>query len=301
MRRQARRDLPRRRRARAPGRHAARARRACRLRRVLSPRRAAIAAPTGWSKRCASGASHALTLTSSEGLDNCWRARRRDGARALLARVPRSFRTRASPSTRAAIGLDAIVDGRRRRGPHRRIARMVRRPTARRPGADPMPSPDIIVTAPLPPFLYEPLKADYRCHDYHAAATSRRCSPRRARASAASCRAAARSTPTSLLDALPKLEIISVFGVGYDGVPVDYCQQARHQGHEHAGRADRRRRRRRGRPGHDDRTRLRARSIASCAAGEWEKRGPELTTKLGGKTRRHPRPRPHRQGDRRRA
>ena len=32
-------------------------------------------------------------------------------------------------------------------------------------------------------------------------------------------------TPTTLLDALPKLEIISVFGVGYDGVPVDYCRQ----------------------------------------------------------------------------
>jgi len=29
-----------------------------------------------------------------------------------------------------------------------------------------MPQPDIIVTAPLPPFLYDPLKADYRCHDY---------------------------------------------------------------------------------------------------------------------------------------
>ena len=26
--------------------------------------------------------------------------------------------------------------------------------------------PDIIVTAPLPPFLYDPLKAGYRCHDY---------------------------------------------------------------------------------------------------------------------------------------
>ena len=26
--------------------------------------------------------------------------------------------------------------------------------------------PDIIVTAPLPPFLYDPLKADYRCHDH---------------------------------------------------------------------------------------------------------------------------------------
>ena len=32
-----------------------------------------------------------------------------------------------------------------------------------------MPHPDIIVTAPLPPFLYEPLKADYRCHDYYQA------------------------------------------------------------------------------------------------------------------------------------
>ena len=31
-------------------------------------------------------------------------------------------------------------------------------------------------------------------------------------------------TPTTLLDALPKLEIISVFGVGYDGVPTDYCR-----------------------------------------------------------------------------
>ena len=25
---------------------------------------------------------------------------------------------------------------------------------------------DILITAPLPPFLYEPLKSDYRCHDY---------------------------------------------------------------------------------------------------------------------------------------
>jgi hypothetical protein len=29
---------------------------------------------------------------------------------------------------------------------------------------------DILITAPLPPFLYEPLKAAYRCHDYHQAA-----------------------------------------------------------------------------------------------------------------------------------
>ena len=27
--------------------------------------------------------------------------------------------------------------------------------------------PDIIITAALPPLLYDPLKADYRCHDYY--------------------------------------------------------------------------------------------------------------------------------------
>ena len=56
-----------------------------------------------------------------------------------------------------------------------------------------MPQPDIIVTAPLPPFLYEPLKADYRCHDYHAAADKPALlAARRRRRSAAWCKAAAR-------------------------------------------------------------------------------------------------------------
>ena len=87
-----------------------------------------------------------------------------------------------------------------------------------------MPHADIIVTAPLPPFLYEPLKADYRCHDYVQATDKA--------AFLTGCGAAIRGlvqgggtvTPTTLLDALPALEIISVFGVGYDGVPVDYCR-----------------------------------------------------------------------------
>jgi lactate dehydrogenase-like 2-hydroxyacid dehydrogenase len=86
------------------------------------------------------------------------------------------------------------------------------------------PHSDIIVTAPLPPFLYEPLKADYRCHDYVQATDKA--------AFLAGCGAMIRGlvqgggtvTPTTLLDALPALEIISVFGVGYDGVPVDYCR-----------------------------------------------------------------------------
>ena len=87
------------------------------------------------------------------------------------------------------------------------------------------PHSDIIVTAPLPPFLYDPLKADYRCHDYVQATDKA--------AFLAGCGAVIRGlvqgggtvTPATLLDALPALEIISVFGVGYDGVPTDYCRK----------------------------------------------------------------------------
>src|SRR6185369_138246 len=144
-------------------------------------------------------------------------------------------------------------------------------------------NPDIIVTAPLPPFLYEPLKADYRCHDY-AQATDKP-------AFLAACRSVIRGlvqgggtvTPTTLLDALPALEIISVFGVGYDGVPVDYC---RGRGIKVTNTPD-----------------VLTDDVADVAvalvmmtgrgfvrlnrfvqAGEWLKRAPELTNKLGGRT-----------------
>ncbi len=145
-----------------------------------------------------------------------------------------------------------------------------------------MAQPDLIVTAPLPPFLYEPLKADYRCHDYHAASHK----PGLLLAEGARIRGLVQGggtvTPTSLLDALPKLEIISVFGVGYDGVPVDYC---RNRGIKVTNTPD-----------------VLTDDVADVAvalvmmtgrgfvrlnrfvqAGEWEKRGPELTTKLSGK------------------
>ncbi|MFO1281884.1 MAG: 2-hydroxyacid dehydrogenase [Burkholderiales bacterium] len=146
-----------------------------------------------------------------------------------------------------------------------------------------MTAPDIIVTAPLPPFLYDPLKAAYRCHDYFLASDK----PGLLAAQGARVRGLVQGggsvTPTDLLDRLPALEIISVFGVGYDGVPVDYC-------------------RRRGiRVGHtpdvltDDvadvavgLVLMTGRGFAKAdrfvRAGEWERRGPELTTKLGGKT-----------------
>jgi len=142
--------------------------------------------------------------------------------------------------------------------------------------------PDIIVTAPLPPFLYDPLKADYRCHDYHQAADR----PGLLAANGAKIRGLVQGggtmTPTTLLDSLPALEIISVFGVGYDGVPVAYC---RHRGIKVTNTPD---------VLTDDvadvalalilmtgRGFVRANRFVQ--AGEWQKRNPELTTKLGGR------------------
>jgi lactate dehydrogenase-like 2-hydroxyacid dehydrogenase len=143
--------------------------------------------------------------------------------------------------------------------------------------------PDVIVTAPLPPFLYDPLKADFRCHDYAQAADK----PGFLAAHGATIRGLVQGggtvTPTSLLDALPALEIISVFGVGYDGVPVDYCKK---RGIKVTNTPD-----------------VLTDDVADAAVGlvmmtgrgfvrlnrfvqarEWQKRGPELTHKLGGKT-----------------
>jgi lactate dehydrogenase-like 2-hydroxyacid dehydrogenase len=145
-----------------------------------------------------------------------------------------------------------------------------------------MAQPDIIVTAPLPPFLYDPLKADYRCHDYYQASHK----PGLVAAEGPRIRGLVQGggtvTPTTLLDALPKLEIISVFGVGYDGVPVDYCKA---RGIKVTNTPD-----------------VLTDDVADVAvglimmtgrgfvrlnrflhAGEWTKKGPELTTKLSGK------------------
>jgi lactate dehydrogenase-like 2-hydroxyacid dehydrogenase len=142
---------------------------------------------------------------------------------------------------------------------------------------------DIIVTAPLPPFLYDPLKADYTCHDYAQAADK----PGLLAAAGTRIRGLVQGggtvTPVSLLDALPALEIISVFGVGYDGVPVDYC---RGRGIKVTNTPD---------VLTDDVADVAVALILMTGrgfvranrfvhAGEWLKRGPELTTRLGGKT-----------------
>lgn len=146
-----------------------------------------------------------------------------------------------------------------------------------------MPAPDVIVTAPLPPFLYDPLRADYRCHDYYQSSHK----PGLLAAEGPRIRGLVQGggtvTPTGLLDALPKLEIISVFGVGYDGVPVDYCRQ---RGLKVTNTPD---------VLTDDvadvavgLVLMTGRGFAKAErfvrGGEWERRGPELTTKLGGRT-----------------
>src|SRR5436305_12770661 len=143
--------------------------------------------------------------------------------------------------------------------------------------------PDIVVTAPLPPFLYDPLKADYRCHDYYQSSHK----PGLLAAEGARIRGLVQGggtmTPSELLDQLPKLEIISVFGVGYDGVPVAYCKK---RGLKVTNTPD---------VLTDDvsdvavglilmtgRGFVRANRFAH--AGEGQKRAPELTTSLGGRT-----------------
>ena len=87
-----------------------------------------------------------------------------------------------------------------------------------------MEKPPALILAPLPDFLLQPLQTAHACHDYFHAADKA--------ALLAQVGAEIRSivmnggtvTPVALLEQLPKLEIMSVFGVGYDGVPVDWCQ-----------------------------------------------------------------------------
>jgi lactate dehydrogenase-like 2-hydroxyacid dehydrogenase len=143
--------------------------------------------------------------------------------------------------------------------------------------------PDIIITAPLPPFLYDPLKAAYACHDYAQAADKPGLLAACGRTVRGLVQGGGTLTPTTLLDALPALEIISVFGVGYDGVPVDYCRQ---RGIKVTNTPD---------VLTDDVADVAVALIMMTGrgfvranrfvhAGEWLKRGPELTTKLGGRT-----------------
>jgi lactate dehydrogenase-like 2-hydroxyacid dehydrogenase len=143
--------------------------------------------------------------------------------------------------------------------------------------------PDVIVTAPLPPFLYDPLRASYECHDYVKAPDKHALVEAQGKKIRGLVQGGGTMNPMELLDALPALEIISVFGVGYDGVPIAYCRK---RGIQVTNTPD-----------------VLTDDVADVAlalilmtgrgfvrlnrfvqAGEWEKRGPELTTKLAGRS-----------------
>ena len=142
---------------------------------------------------------------------------------------------------------------------------------------------DILITAALPPFLYDPLKADYRCHD-HAQANDKDLLLAEVGARVRGLvQGGGTATPTALLDSLPALEIISVFGVGYDGVPTDYCRK---RGIKVTNTPD---------VLTDDVADVAVALILMTGrgfvranrfvhAGEWLRRGPELTMKLGGRS-----------------
>lgn len=82
-----------------------------------------------------------------------------------------------------------------------------------------MSKPEILVVSKLPPFLMEPLQAAYTVHDrIHETdvAAFVQAAPRiRAIAGGGESK-----LPRTLMDQLPALEMISIMGVGYDGVDV---------------------------------------------------------------------------------
>ncbi|WP_051001957.1 2-hydroxyacid dehydrogenase [Polaromonas sp. CF318] len=88
-----------------------------------------------------------------------------------------------------------------------------------RPVSVPSSRPHILTVAKLPPFLMEPLQAAYevhdRLHESDPAAFAKVAPLVRGIAGGGESK-----VPRSLMDQLPALEIVSIMGVGYDGVDV---------------------------------------------------------------------------------
>lgn len=88
-----------------------------------------------------------------------------------------------------------------------------------------MSLPAVLLLAPLPEFLLQPLRQVCTCHDYFHAADPAALLAEVGPEIRAIAMGGGSLAPISLLQQLPALEILSVFGVGYDGVPLAYCQQ----------------------------------------------------------------------------
>jgi lactate dehydrogenase-like 2-hydroxyacid dehydrogenase len=89
-----------------------------------------------------------------------------------------------------------------------------------------MPNPPhLLIVAQLPDFLVERLKQSFICHDYFYAEDKAGMLREIGHQIKAVVGAGGTSYNEALLGALRSLDIVSVFGVGYDGVPVSYCRQ----------------------------------------------------------------------------
>lgn len=88
-----------------------------------------------------------------------------------------------------------------------------------------MNKPEIVVIAPLPPFFAKPLNEHFIVHDLHGARDRRalidEVSPR-VRAMVAF---GGSQIKAEQLDNFPHLELVAVFGVGYDGIPLAACEE----------------------------------------------------------------------------
>jgi lactate dehydrogenase-like 2-hydroxyacid dehydrogenase len=85
--------------------------------------------------------------------------------------------------------------------------------------------PDILLLTPMPDFIRNPLEAAYTCHDHSMAADKDALLREAGDRIRGATLMGSGTIPRDMMARLPKLEMISVFGVGYDGVPIDLCLQ----------------------------------------------------------------------------
>ncbi len=85
-------------------------------------------------------------------------------------------------------------------------------------------SAPLLLIAPLPDFLRTPLNQQYELHDYFKADDKEAMLREHGARIRAIVGVGGSVVQPDFLERLPALEIISVNGVGYDGVAVDYCK-----------------------------------------------------------------------------
>lgn len=84
--------------------------------------------------------------------------------------------------------------------------------------------PEILLIAPLPDFITQPLAERYTVHDYYHTVDKSGLLAAVGERITGIVGVGGSVVGAALADRLPRLQIISVHGVGYDGVALDYCR-----------------------------------------------------------------------------